>query len=127
VSLEQMAILGIVMFAIIIVIHGFNTVRSIRRAARSPEGGRVRRAVSGEAAARAMAEGLVRDVAREHPDLVAARRETGETPPDLDRALEKSREYFLDRVERRHRALFNLSVDRILAEVDPPPPDGGEE
>lgn len=113
-SLEQLAILGIAIFGFIVVVHAFNTVRAIKKASRRGTGGRTRRLVGGDAAARATAEGLVREVAAKHEALAAQARETGRLPAELEAPLQAARTYYLDRVEKRHKPLFNRAVDAIL-------------
>ena len=113
-SLEQLAILGIIIFGFIVIVHAFNTARSIKKLNRRGSMGRNRRLVGGDAAARATAAGLVREVAGKHEALAAQAQETGQVPPELEAALHEARVYYLDRVEKRHKPLFNQAVDEIL-------------
>ncbi|MFO8070762.1 MAG: hypothetical protein R6V85_02700 [Polyangia bacterium] len=113
-NLESIAILGVVIFAIIALAHGINTARSIRKLTRDRSAGRPRRLIAGEAAARQLAVAIVREVAAEHENAAARARAGDGLPAELEEALEKARDYYCDRVERRHRALFHRAVDSVL-------------
>ena len=113
-SLEQLAILGIIIFAFIVIVHAFNTARSIKKLNKRGSMGRTRRLVGGDAAARATAEGLVREAAAKHEQQADEARETGTIPKELEASLQEARVYYLDRVERRHKHQFNKAIDRIL-------------
>jgi biopolymer transport protein ExbB/TolQ len=118
-NLESIAILGVVIFAFIALAHGINTARSIRRLTRDRSAGRPRRPIAGEAAARQLAESIVREVAAKHEDEAAETRAGEGIPAELEEALEKAREHYCDRVERRHRALFHRAVDSVLLDRAP--------
>ena len=114
-GVEQVALVGIVLFAAIAALHGFNTVRGIRRnASRTAGEGRMRRLVSSDPVAREVARGVVREVAAAHPEAAARSREAGRVDPELDKPLEKAQAYFRERVEPRLRPLFHLAVDEVV-------------
>jgi DNA-binding transcriptional LysR family regulator len=114
-GVEQVALIGIVLFAAIAVLHGFNTVRGIRRAAARAGGeGRMRRLVASDPVAREVARGVVREVAAAHPEATIRSREAGRVDPDLLAPLDKAEAYFRERVEPRLRPLFHLAVDEVI-------------
>jgi hypothetical protein len=114
-GIEQVALIGIVLFAAIAALHGFNTVRGIRRAAgqRVAEG-RPRRLVSSEPVAREMARSLTREVAAAHEAAAARSREAGRVDPELSAVLERAQAHFRERVEPRLRAVFHQAVDEVI-------------
>jgi hypothetical protein len=73
VNLEQMAILGVVVFGFIALFHAFNTIRSLKKLSKRDPASRLRRPVCSEDSARAMARGLVRELADKHEGLVESR------------------------------------------------------
>ncbi|MCP4675568.1 MAG: hypothetical protein GY854_08700 [Deltaproteobacteria bacterium] len=113
-NLEQLAILGIVIFGFMAATTAFNTVRSIKRS--SPRSGlhRVRRLVGSKEMARSMAESLVREIARNHPDEVKMSQELEILAPELEEPLNQAEAYYLSRVESRHRVLFSRIVEDII-------------
>jgi hypothetical protein len=117
--MEQIAILGVVVFGFIALFHAFNTVRSLRRAAKHRPANRPRRPVYSKDSARAMAQGLVREVAAKKERLVEQARESGVVPAELEAALEESRAYFRERVEPRLRPVFNAAVDEVILGREP--------
>jgi hypothetical protein len=122
-GIEQVALIGIVLFAAIAALHGLSTVRGIRRAAaRTAGGGRMRRLVSSEPVAREVARGVVREVAAAHPEAAARSREAGRVDPELDGPLERAQAYFRERAEPRLRSLFHEAVDEVILDK----PAGGK-
>ncbi len=114
-GIEQVAILGVILFAAIAVLHGFNTARGIRRIAGRPKGeGRTRRLISSDPVAREMARGVVREVAAAHPEAADRSREAGRVDPGIEEPLEKARAYFRERVEPRLRPLFHMAIDEVI-------------
>ena len=124
-NMEQIAILGVVVFGFIALFHAFNTIRSLKKLAKHRPASRPRRPVYSEESARAMARGLVREVADKHERLVEQARRDGNVPPELEQALEESRLYFRERVEPRLRPLFNLVVDEVVLESSSSTGDNG--
>ncbi len=120
-GIEQVAILGLILFAAVAALHGWSTVRGIRRIANRPKGdGRTRRLVSSEPVAREIALGVVREVAAAHAEAWARSREAGRVDPELDEPLERAQAYFRERVEPRLRVLFHGAVDEMI--LDRPVP-----
>lgn len=114
-SLEQLAILGVAIFGLIAIVHAFNTVRGLRRIARRPRTeGRMRRLISGEGSARAVARSLLREVVAKHGPLVERARESGRLAPELEDALAEAQEYYRERVDKRLRPLFHEAVDAVI-------------
>jgi hypothetical protein len=92
----------------------FTTIRTIKRIARRPEKSRMRRLVSGTEPAMAMATSVVEEIASRHPKEVELSRERGRLTKNLENALEEAKEFFLSRVESRHRELFSDAIDKII-------------
>lgn len=113
-NMEQIAILGIVVFGFIALFHAFNTVRSIKRLAARQGSQRPRRPMTSEASARTMAQGLVREVIEKHETAATQARGSGACGPELTEALEEARLYFRERVDTRCRPVFNQVVDEII-------------
>lgn len=113
-NLEQLALMGILVFGIGAVLYAFRTIGSINRLRRRPGEHRPRRPINSPASARAMAEGLIREVGTRHEELVARAREQGTIGPELLEALEEPRQYFRERVDVRCRPIFNQVVDEKI-------------
>ncbi len=113
-SLEQLAIFGIVVFAIMALATSFNMVRSVKRSIGRPKLQRVRRLVGGRESARMVAKSVVQGIAQKHPLEVNKTKKEGQLTPELEKVLDEARAYFLGRVESRHRALFGEAVDQII-------------
>lgn len=115
-GLEKTLVIGIVLFAIVAVMHGINTVRGIKRASSRRAGeGRPRRPVASEESARAIARGLLREIEAAHSEAVARMRQTGAAEPELAEALDRARDYFRERVESRLRPVFHQTVDEVFS------------
>ena len=112
-NLEQLALMGIVVFAIMALATSFNALRALKRAS-GGVGRRPRRLISNAESARATARGVVREVTARHEELVARSRDAGRVVPELEAALAEARDYFVERVEGRHRVLFNEAVDDVV-------------
>ena len=112
-NIEQLALLGILIFGFMAAVNIFNTIRTYRRHNRMKPM-RVRRLIGGKEAANAMAESLVHDVIEKHRASVAAAEQTGKLSPELEEILEEIRLYYLNRVEPIHKTLFNDAVDRLI-------------
>ena len=109
-NLEQLALLGIALFAFMALASSFNAIRSFKRM--SPgKLQRVRRLIGGDASALTMARSVVTEVKEKHPQAALESKELGMLAHELEEPLEEARTYFLGRVENRHRALFNRAVD----------------
>jgi hypothetical protein len=119
--MEQIAILGVVIFAFIALFHSFNTIRSLKKMSRRRDGHRPRRPISSPASARSMAEGLIREVGEKHEGLFDKAREQGAIGPELLEALEEPRQYFRERVDARCRPIFNQVIDERILGLDPEP------
>lgn len=119
--MEQIAILGVVVFAFIALFHSFNTIRSLKRASKRRDGHRPRRPIGSPASARSMAEGLIREVSTKHEELCERAREQGVIGPELLEALEEPRLYFRERVDVRCRPVFNQVVDERILGLEPEP------
>jgi hypothetical protein len=113
-SLEQLAIFAIIVFAIMASGAFFNMVRSFRRSKKQMKVFRVRRLIGGKDSARAVADSVVCEIAQLHPQEVEKSKELGVLAAPLEEALEEARTYYLGRVESRHRALFTQAVDRFI-------------
>ena len=113
-NLEQLAIFGIVVFAVMALAALVNTVRSFRRSKKTTKVFRVRRLIGGKDSARAVANSVVCEIAQLHPQEVEKSKELGVLTAPLEEALGEARTYYLGRVESRHRALFTQAVDRFI-------------
>ena len=113
-SLEQLALFAIVVFAVMALAAFVNTVRSFKRSKKQTKPFRVRRLIGGKDSARAVANSVVCEIAQLHIEEVERAKETGAIPQSLQEALEEARVYYLGRVESRHRALFTEAVDRYV-------------
>jgi hypothetical protein len=82
-------------------------------------GHRPRRPISSPASARAMAEGLIREVGSKHEGLFDEARERGAIGPELLEALEEPRQYFRERVDVRCRPIFNQVIDERILGIEP--------
>lgn len=116
-NIEQLALLGIIVFGFMAVVNVFNSIRSYKRHNRMKPM-RVRRLIGGKESALALAESLVNDVISKHKDAAANARQTGRLPPDLETTLEELRTYYLGRVEPIHKTLFNEAVDKLILKRD---------
>jgi len=112
-----MAILAIAVFGFIALLQAVNTARAIKRSSARPSG-RFRRPVAGDAAALELARSLVREAAGRHGAEAVEAGETGDIPAKLEAALEECRAHYRERVEHRHRILFNRAVDEIILRRD---------
>lgn len=115
-NLEQLAILGIVIFAFMALTTTFNAVRSFKQMAKRPDSHRVRRLVGGTESAMVVARSVVNEVVEKNEEAVIKSRELGMPNEELEGILEEAKKYFLGRVETRHRLLFNQAVDEIILE-----------
>lgn len=120
-NIEQIAILGVVIFGFIAVFHAFNTLRSLKKLTRRSGEHRPRRPICSPASARTVAEGLIREVISKRGELVERDRERGVVGPELTVALEEPRQYFRERVDARCRPIFNQVVDELLLGLEPEP------
>ena len=118
-NMEQIAILGVVVFAFIALFHSFNTIRSLKKLSKRRDGHRPRRPISSPASARSMAEGLIREVAAKHEDLCEQARQRGALGRELREALEEPRQYFRERVDVRCRPIFNQVIDERILGLEP--------
>lgn len=117
-NIEQLAILGIVVFGFIALMQAFSTVRSIKKANRKTTDrlstSRYRRPVGSGVAARSIADGLVREIMEKHKALAKEAMDTGIIPASLDEILQDTHAYYRERVDARHRALFHAAVNELL-------------
>ena len=117
-NIEQLAILGIVVFGFIALMQAFSTVRSIKRGNRKTtdraSASRYRRPVGSGVAARSIADGLVREIMEKHEALAREALDTGVIPKSLEEILADTHSYFRERVESRHRGLFHTAVNELL-------------
>jgi hypothetical protein len=116
-NIEQLALLGIIIFGFMAVVNIFNTVRTYRRYHRMKPM-RVRRLVGGKESAKAIAESLIKDVMADNPEATRIARQSGNLPPELSEKLNEVRAYYLNRVEPIHKTLFNETVDTLLHDRD---------
>ncbi len=89
-------------------------VRSVKRSLGRPRAQRVRRLVGGQESARLVAKSIVQEIAQKHPAEVDKAREKNQLTAELEQALDEARNYFLGRVEPRHRALFTEAINSII-------------
>ncbi len=117
-NIEQLAILGIVVFGFIALMQAFSTVRAIRKTKRKNTDRlsttRYRRPVGSSVAARSIADGLVREIMEKHKALAKEALDTGIIPASLDEILADTHAYYRERVETRHKALFHTAVNELL-------------
>lgn len=118
-SLEQLALLGIGIFAFIALVQAFNTARSIKRSSGKTVSGRYRRPVGSDQSARSMARSLVRECCERNEEQAREASESGRIPEQLEADLDEARRHFRERVEHRHRPIFNEAVDEIVLHKDP--------
>jgi hypothetical protein len=112
-TLEQLALLGIVIFGFMAVVNVFNAIRTYKRVKRMKPM-RVRRLVGGRESAMAMAESLIKEIMAQHPEEIAEAMETKALPASLEERLNGVREYYLSRVEPVHKPLFNEVVNALI-------------
>jgi predicted Holliday junction resolvase-like endonuclease len=113
VSLEQLALLAIALFAFMAIVNMFYSVRSIKRAS-GFKSERVRRLVGGTDCARAVAESVIKEIIAKYPDEAARASQAKKLSSDLEAEVEKARTYYLGRVEAVHKPLFNDAVDKLI-------------
>ncbi len=117
-NIEQLAILGIVIFGFIALMQAFSTVRSIKKVNRKAtdrlSSTRYRRPVGSGVSARLIADGLVREIMEKHKALAEEAADTGIIPESLDEILRETHAYYRERVESRHRALFHTAVNELV-------------
>ncbi len=119
-NLEQLAILGIIVFAFMAMSTSFNAIRSIKRVNSNRRNlRRVRRLVGSAASARSIADSVIKEVAVKNSLEVQRARDQGRLTPELEEALALAQTYFLGRVESRHRVLFSKAVDEIILAAKP--------
>jgi len=121
VELEKLAMLGIAVFVFMAAVSFYGFLRSMKRTAaqaKVPQQ-RIRRLIGGDDSALAVAQSVIREVAQKYPEAV--QRCIGKLVVDteLEEPLAEARQYFLSRVEHRHRVLFNQVVDEIILEIEP--------
>ena len=117
-TIDHLAVLGIVIFGFMAVMNLFTSLRSFKRHRRATVT-RIRRLISGPEAARAVAESIVHDIEKTHQDDISRYRDTGNVSPPLETAFEKGREYYLTRVEAIHTELFSKVVDELILQKKP--------
>lgn len=113
-TLEQLALLGIAVFAFMAVTTFFNTVRTIKRMTQGTTRQRARRLIGAPTPAKAVAVAVVEEISGRHPEEVELSRERGQLTETLEKALNEGRAYFLSRVESRHRIMFSEAIDEIV-------------
>ena len=117
-NIEQLAILGIVIFGFIALMQAFSTVRSIKKVNKKTTDRlsttRYRRPVGSGVAARLIADGLVREIMEKHEALAKEALDTGIIPESLDEILAETHAYYRERVESRHRTLFHIAVNELV-------------
>jgi hypothetical protein len=114
-TVEHLAVLGIVIFGFMAVMNLFTAVRSFKRFRRVRGAAiRVRRLIGGPDAAMAVARSVVKGISEKLPGDVANCRETGTFSNELEKSLDVGRRYYLSRVEPIHRELFTKAVDEII-------------
>jgi hypothetical protein len=118
VDIEQLAILGIIVFSFMAIVSLFNAIRTYKRTRRwRPM--RVRRLIGGQESARLMAESIVREIADKLEAEVLVSRERGALTERLEEALADARIYFMGRVEPMHKTLFSEAINKIILEHAP--------
>ncbi len=117
-NIEQLAILGIVVFGFIALMQAFSTVRSIKKTNKKTTDrlstSRYRRPVGSGVAARSIADGLVREIMEKHQALAKEAMDTGIIPASLDEILQDTHAYYRERVDARHRALLHSAVNELV-------------
>lgn len=113
-TLDQLALFAIAVFAFMALAVFFNTWRSVRKLSKRTTPQRVRRLIGGDEAARAAAVSVVKEIAEKHPEEVEEARRKGHLTPVLGDRLDEARNYYLGRVESRHKPLFHDVVDEII-------------
>ncbi len=126
-NLEQLAVLGIVVFAFMALTTAYNAARTIKRMSKRSDLGRFRRLVGSPDSAESVAMSVVGEVAKKHPEEVQTARELEVLTSVLEKALEEAETYYLNRVESRYRVLFSRAVDRIIFERNLDKPKEREE
>ena len=112
-SVEQLALLAIALFAFMALVNMWSSVRAIKRSMRfKPE--RIRRFIGGAESARACAESILRDLAEKFPEETDASARAGQITEALSPEMDKARTYYLSRVEAIHKPLFNETVDKVI-------------
>jgi predicted RecB family endonuclease len=112
-SVEQLALLGIAVFAFMAVVNMLQSARSFKRTMRYKPI-RVRRLVGGTESARAIAESLIKEIILKFPDEAAASKRAKKLTAVLEDEIEKAAVYYFGRVEAIHKPLFNDSLNRIV-------------
>ncbi len=114
-SVEQLALLGIAVFAFMAVVNMFQSVRYIRNSSQYKHE-RVRRLVGGKESANAIAESVIKNILSDNYEEVMLSRKQGKATSVLEEKLEKARAYYIGRVEPMHKSLFNDVCERIIFE-----------
>ncbi len=115
-TVEHLAVLGIVIFGFMAVMNLFSALRTFKRSRRNNVT-RVRRLIGGPDAAMALARSVAKNIFDKYTDGQSPSREMTE---ELERALEEGRQYYTSRVESIHRELFTKAIDELIG--TPPPP-----
>lgn len=113
-NLEQLAVIGILVFSFMALTTAFSAIRSAKRRGNINELRRVRRLVGSAESAQAIAKSIVQEIAGNHEEAVAHLRKTGELNDALEKAIGDARSYFLSRVESRYRTIFSKTVDDLI-------------
>ena len=113
-NLEQLALLGIGIFGFMALVTSFNAVRTMKRSAKQGGGGRLRRLIASPDVANSVAKSVVSEVRDKLEEEVEASRKSGTATPELEKALEEAKSYYLSRVESRYRTLFSKAVSSII-------------
>lgn len=113
-SLEQLALLGIVIFAFMAVATSFNAFRSFKRSRERSSSRLARRQISGTQAAYEVARSVVRETKKRHPAEAQASKDQGRLTKKMEKELAEAETYFLSRVESRHRALFTKALNELI-------------
>ena len=120
-TLEKLALMGIVIFAFMALVKMLSSVREAKKStARRMISKRPRRQVGSEASARQIADGLVGEVAGRWESEARQAAETGVIPAKLESDLDKAMAHYKERVVPRFRGLFYESINQIILKRQEP-------
>lgn len=113
-TLDQLALFGIGAFAFMALAAFLNTMRTVKKISRRSPNYRIRRLIGSEYSARTVAESVIKEIVESNPELVRVAKASGHLTPELGELVDEARNYFLGRVESRHKVVFSQTVDRLI-------------
>ncbi|MBN2802603.1 MAG: hypothetical protein JXR91_05890 [Deltaproteobacteria bacterium] len=114
---EKIALVGVLAVVFIVVLQGFRVASEVKKMGRHPAKKRRRRKISTEPAATEIASTLIMDIVKKYPGLCNEAKETKVIPKKLQKEIDLAFSHYLDRVNYKFKALFNLKISEIIFQL----------